>query len=746
MKKVVFRSLLHRYIISYAVVMAILFIGVGIYVNNSYTSAIHDSIVEENTNRLSALRIQHEEKLTALINIANQISLSPYVAPFMLEGNAMRAYNLKEYLASYNADSFFDQLYVTFYEDEYLYSSGTSVSLKTYAEKLMHYDNIPSDSLRSILQSKREDIYILPNKSVQSVLISDANKKITTIIIPLRMDGRFTVGNAIFLVRDSSYERMLIDEINRMRNMYIFYGHEVLAATRPIDIPDDVIRNEISGIEGTIVRNIKTEDGEKYLLFAQDGSNLDMHYVSLIPHETVELQTARSRLTFALFMLLLCIPCSLLVVYFSRMHVRPIKELQKSIGDDTNSDDGFTSIRRGIETLKGQNLALHSRLDESKAACQADFIKKFVKGRISPREKAVREAEKLGMRINCDFYCVLLMSLISPEDEWLDDLFALPENEENANGYGMEIVDQEQYLYLLFGNTKEALELWVNNAKTILSSIDSEAVIAVSNIHVDFSEATAAYFEAGTAYDNRFVMGNERVLWFSDVSSAAKDIEPFSQNYIDGFRKALYAGDARALNDRINELLQILTDKKFSLFAFRIIYNDIIGLLLNKYLSYGDVSKDTIQYYDIFELSKCRKVSDLIDILRQLCNDILSKEERNTDKDDPVIGEIIEYIRKNYSDPDLSMGTIADMYNMSAANLSLTYKEHTGMYPSEYLLLRRMEKAKELLTETELSIQDIGASVGYHDSSSFIRRFKKHMGITPAKYRNAMKQEKTSSS
>ena len=49
-----FRSLLHRYIISYAVVMAILFIGVGIYVNNSYTSAIHDSIVEENTNRLSA--------------------------------------------------------------------------------------------------------------------------------------------------------------------------------------------------------------------------------------------------------------------------------------------------------------------------------------------------------------------------------------------------------------------------------------------------------------------------------------------------------------------------------------------------------------------------------------------------------------------------------------------------------------------------------------------------------------------
>lgn len=555
------------------------------------------------------------------------------------------------------------------------------------------------------------------------------------------MDGRFTVGNAIFLVRNSSYERILIDEINRMRNMYIFYGQEVLAATRPIDISDDAIRDEISGIEGIIVRDIKTEDGEKYLLFAQCNSILDMHYVSPIPHETVELQTARSRLAFALFMLLLCVPCSLLIVYFSRRHVRPIKELQKSIGDDTNSEDGFTSIQKGIETLKGQNLALHFRLDESKAACQANFIKRFIKGRISTREKVVKEADKLGMHINCDFYCVLLMSLVSPEDESLGNLFALPEHEENATGYGMEIVDQEQYLYIVFGNTKEALEFWINNAKTIICSIDNEAVISVSNIHIDFSESTTAYFEAGTAYDNRFVMGNERVLWFFDVSSAAKDIEPFSQNYIDGFRKALYAGDARALNDRINELFQILTDKKFSLFAFRIIYNDIISLLLNKYLSYGDVSEDTIQYYDIFELSKCRKASDLTDILRQLCNDILSKEEKNTDKDDPVIGEIIEYIRDNYTAPALSMGTIAALYGMSAATLSLTYKEQTGMYPSGYLLLLRMEKAKELLTETEMSIQDIGTSVGYYDSSSFIRRFKKHMGITPAKYRNAMKQQ-----
>lgn len=186
-------------------------------------------------------------------------------------------------------------------------------------------------------------------------------------------------------------------------------------------------------------------------------------------------------------------------------------------------------------------------------------------------------------------------------------------------------------------------------------------------------------------------------------------------------------------------MFQILKKKKFSLFAFRIIYNEIISMLLNKYLSYDGVSEQSIKYYDIFELSRCRRVSDLTEILRQLCNDILLKEEQNMPDENSVIGQVIDYIRENYADPGLSMGTIASIHGMSAANLSLKYKEQTGMYPSEYLMLLRMEKAKELLLGTNMSIQDIGTSVGYYDASSFIRRFKQHMGITPAKYRILVK-------
>ena len=100
------------------------------------------------------------------------------------------------------------------------------------------------------------------------------------------------------------------------------------------------------------------------------------------------MQTARSRLAFfPCSLLLLTVPYGLLTVYFANRHVRPIKEIQKSIGDEITSGDGFSAIKKGIETLKGQNMALHIRLDESKEVCRADFVRKFVKCRFPSREQ-----------------------------------------------------------------------------------------------------------------------------------------------------------------------------------------------------------------------------------------------------------------------------------------------------------------------------------------------------------------------
>ena len=288
MKRVLFRSILLRYIISYAAVMAVVFVGVGIYVSNIYSSVIHDSIVEENTNRLSALRMQHEEKLTSLFSITSQMSFSNYIVTFRLEENPMKAYILKQQLASYNvADDFFDQLYIIFHDDHYLYSSNTTVSLDMFTEDLMHYENVSSGMLRKLLKKADDGITFLPSDNIQSVLTSDTNKQMATIILPLRLDGRYNIGNAVFLIEESVYQRMFADEIHQQRNMYIFYGEEIISATRPIQISDETILQIIAGQKKSFTREIAAEDGTRYLLFVQQGKLLDIQYVSLITLESV---------------------------------------------------------------------------------------------------------------------------------------------------------------------------------------------------------------------------------------------------------------------------------------------------------------------------------------------------------------------------------------------------------------------------------------------------------------------------
>ena len=66
---------------------------------------------------------------------------------------------------------------------------------------------------------------------------------------------------------------------------------------------------------------------------------------------------------------------------------------------------------------------------------------------------------------------------------------------------------------------------------------------------------------------------------------------------------------------------------------------------------------------------------------------------------------------------------------------SKMFKESTGENFIEYLTNVRIEKAKELLNNTDYSMKEIGIMVGYADPNYFSRTFKKNVGVTPTEYR-----------
>ncbi len=95
------------------------------------------------------------------------------------------------------------------------------------------------------------------------------------------------------------------------------------------------------------------------------------------------------------------------------------------------------------------------------------------------------------------------------------------------------------------------------------------------------------------------------------------------------------------------------------------------------------------------------------------------------------------YVDSNFQQPDLSLKTLSNEYNITVSYASKIFKEQLGRNFSDYLTEKRIKKAKQLLEETKLSISEIAQRTGYIDSSIFIKNFKKIMNTTPGAYRES---------
>jgi AraC family transcriptional regulator len=97
---------------------------------------------------------------------------------------------------------------------------------------------------------------------------------------------------------------------------------------------------------------------------------------------------------------------------------------------------------------------------------------------------------------------------------------------------------------------------------------------------------------------------------------------------------------------------------------------------------------------------------------------------------------VTAYILAHLEHP-LSLVELAAVAQMSPAHFARLFKGATGKTPHQYVLQCRTERAKHLLTETTLPLQEIGAQVGYADHSHFTALFRQSVATTPKAYRDA---------
>lgn len=103
------------------------------------------------------------------------------------------------------------------------------------------------------------------------------------------------------------------------------------------------------------------------------------------------------------------------------------------------------------------------------------------------------------------------------------------------------------------------------------------------------------------------------------------------------------------------------------------------------------------------------------------------------------IDEIIAYMHRHLYDP-LPLSRLAAYAAYSPYHFSRLFKKRTGLSPLYYVSALRLQKAKDLLLRTHLSVRDIGLEIGQQSLGTFTTRFTERVGVTPAQFRNSRQQ------
>lgn len=85
----------------------------------------------------------------------------------------------------------------------------------------------------------------------------------------------------------------------------------------------------------------------------------------------------------------------------------------------------------------------------------------------------------------------------------------------------------------------------------------------------------------------------------------------------------------------------------------------------------------------------------------------------------------------------LSVAELAELVQISPGHLMRSFRETTGVTVYQYILQRRMERACQLLSETQIPLKQLALDLGFANPSSFTFAFRKSTGMTPARYRAA---------
>ena len=271
-----------------------------------------------------------------------------------------------------------------------------------------------------------------------------------------------------------------------------------------------------------------------------------------------------------------------------------------------------------------------------------------------------------------------------------------------------------------------------------------EGYASISGLHTEYEELDIAYEEALMTITNKSFWGNS----LKDVVLFSKEKEGYRESHKESqlVLQAKKLSNCLMMKDyeKASFILDETFEKCFSKDIQKLTYNQYQAATLI-FIVLGNLSEvDSMDRANILPMDKTSSdhfssMSSLKDIklsLHATLNEIAQNYEETTVKaEEPEwLSKVEEYVKDNYTDTEINISAISDKFNISLNHMGRTFKKYRGINMLDYIHQLRIKKCKELMDQG-MSVTECAKEVGYIDSKSFIRAYKRYEGITPGQYK-----------
>lgn len=666
--------------------------------------------------------------MASINDIMIQLGIPGNNIEYKLDEAPLKSFKLKDQLYQYvSVSQFFSQIMFYYHDDIYLYNHVTSIDINRFLNEGIKLEHTSKDEFYDLLHSNEGGMKILKEQGVDGYLLrgsSEITKQAVIYLLQLEPKKNSTI---VYVVEDNYYDKVLKSEAEELRQNYIFYKDQLIVSRGSLGIDSDIILKDIKeGEESQILRKI---DDNRYLIsvgYVEKGIlYCTVQSMKIFQNKIVTGQWG------ILFILLLCsIPTSLVIVVLSKGLSKKVRNINALLSEGEENAYDLDHIESGIRTLVEHNKEVNK---ESILLRRTRFINNFVRNEYASREDAVRNGAKVNLKVERKYYGIVLMGDRGNSNENKAHTMMLDSigMKTYVDGFGIHLISKNQSLFVVFGDDIDMIEALYEEFFKIGLEYCEDFIMSTCGYHQDFTEASKAYLEADTAFDNRLLVDNSRIIHFSDIA-VKEQVELIPDTYIQRLKNAIRTGDKIEAKTVIADVCSYLRTSGQSLLTFRILCNDIAHMMIKEW-NENNTAFENI--YSVFTLSQCLTIQDFNDILLNICCKILDCKDVVNTKYSDMVTKAIDYMKNNYHNPDLNMGLLADKLGISGVTLAVEFKNAMGTSPSDYLAMIRIENAKQLLRETQLLVKEVSVTVGYEDDNVFTRRFKKYVGKTPGQYR-----------